>query len=162
MTDRRAVFALGELVAATRHLADTLADTAQRLHAAADLGLAERAILLELKKTGPHTVPDLARARGVTRQATQVTINALRKRDLVVRRPNPENRRSPLNALTPAGRDLVRQVMRAEGEALAEVVAGLDPDDLHAAAEVVAAVDVRFAACGTTSPGPRPALAAEG
>lgn len=161
MTDRQAIFALGELVAATRHLADTLAETAQRLHAAADLGLAERAILLELKKAGPRNVPDLARTRGVTRQATQVTVNALLKRDFVAKRPNPENRRSPLIALTAAGTDLIRQVMRTEGEALGEVVDGLDADALHDAAEVVATVDTRFAACGADAPAAPKTLQAE-
>ena len=69
--NRQTLFALGELINVTRTLADTLKDTARVLHQENSLSVSERSILLDIRKHGRQTVPDLARRRGVSRQFIQ-------------------------------------------------------------------------------------------
>jgi DNA-binding MarR family transcriptional regulator len=137
MPTRQTVFALNELIAATRRLADMLRETAQRIHVDSDLSVAERAVLFELRRHGPLTVPELARRRGVTRQSTQTTVNPLLARGVLRRAPNPAHRRSPLIELTPDGVVLIRKVMRREGDLLADLSRDLEVEELRQAREAL-------------------------
>ena len=53
-----------------------------------------RAVLEHLTHNGATTVPDIPRARGVSRQHIQTIVNSLSERDLVTTEPNPSHRRS--------------------------------------------------------------------
>jgi len=67
ISDRRALFALNELIGITRALAETLKAATLALHAAQDLTVSERSLMFELKKSGPTTVPVLAKRRKIGR-----------------------------------------------------------------------------------------------
>ena len=59
---------------------------------------------------GARTVPQIARAMGLTRQAAQRTVNVLRDEGLVARSANPDHKRARLVALTDEGRYRLAQV----------------------------------------------------
>jgi len=138
--DRQTLFALNELITATRALADTLKDTARELHEDLDLSVPERSILLELRKSGPMTVPALARHREVSRQFIQVTVNPLLAAGILETRPNPAHRRSKLIALTEKGVDQIRQVMRREGSLMHDLATEFAAEDIRQAAGTLAEV----------------------
>ena len=163
MSDRQTVFALNELIMATRSLADLLHETATHLHEDSDLSVAERAVMLELRKSGALAVPELARRRDVTRQSTQVTVNPLLKRGLLEKRPNPAHRRSSLIGLTETGTALIRKAMRKEGDLLAELARDLDAHEVREARDVLArlATGVERAVAPVTADHPRRARTAE-
>ncbi len=81
----------------------------------------ERGILKELDTSGAQTVPVLAEARAVSRQAMQKAIDGLVAQKLVVVTPNPRHRRSPLIAIAPAGAKLLHAALAREKRALANV-----------------------------------------
>ncbi|MEM7190863.1 MAG: helix-turn-helix domain-containing protein, partial [Pseudomonadota bacterium] len=77
------------------------------LEAAVETGLAEtgltltqRAVLEEIFRHGPLTVPAIGMALIAPRQFIQTTVNALIQRGLVERRENAAHKRSVLIALT--------------------------------------------------------------
>ncbi len=131
---RQTLFALNELIIATRELADSLKDAARQLHDDLGLSVPERSVLLELRKYGPLTVPDLARHREVSRQFIQVTVNPLLNQGILETQPNPAHRRSKLIGLTPKGVDLLKQVMRREGSLMHDLANDLVADDIRQAA----------------------------
>lgn len=138
---RQSLFALHELIGATRSLAEALKSAARQLHEQSGLSVPERALLLELRKSGPLTVPDLARRRGVSRQFIQNTINPLLAQGTVVAEPNPAHRRSKLMGLTPAGVELIRQVMRREGALMQELAVDVEAGTLRQAADTLGQVE---------------------
>ena len=138
--NRQTLFALSELISITRTLADTLKDTARDLHQENSLTVSERTILLDLRKHGSLTVPDLARLREVSRQFIQATVNPLLVEGVLKAQDNPAHRRSKLIALTEAGTQLIRQVMKKEGAFMADLAEDLEADEIRQASETVARV----------------------
>jgi DNA-binding MarR family transcriptional regulator len=132
-SDRQAVFALSELITLVRQLGETLKEVARDLHEDRDVSVPARAVLLELRKSGPLTVPELARRREVSRQFIQVTVNPLLEAGVLVAQTNPAHRRSKLLALSDQGTELIRQVMRREGGLLREWATDLTADEIRQA-----------------------------
>ncbi len=101
----------------------------------ADLGItaAMRAVIEHLHETGRQTVPQIARAKGVSRQHIQMLINALAAAALVETSDNPADRRSPHVALTREGKTAFRQIRRREANLLAAAAVALAGSDLAAA-----------------------------
>lgn len=130
---RQTLFVLNELIVATRTLADALKDTARHLHGPSQLSVPARAVMLELRKSGPTTVPELARRRQVSRQFMQVTVNPLLADGVLETQTNPAHRRSKLVALSAKGTAMIRQVMRREGALLQELATDLAPEDIRQA-----------------------------
>lgn len=93
-----------------------------------------RAVMESLATQGPQTVPALARARPVARQHIQVLVNDLLAWDLVEARPNPAHKRSPLIALTRAGRQRFETIRAAEKRVLASIDFSLPVSRMLAAA----------------------------
>lgn len=137
-TDRQTVFALNELIVATRGLAELLTTATSRLHEDLELSVPERSVLIALRRAGARTVPALARERKVSRQFIQMTVNGLLARELVESQPNPAHRRSRLIALTAAGTGLIREVMRREGAVLQALSADLTAPEIRQAVAVMA------------------------
>jgi len=80
------------------------------------LGLtgAQYGVLSALRRAGtPYVLnpTELARNQMMTSGGMTPVIDALEKKELVERRPNPDDRRSRLVALTPAGLDLIDRAM---------------------------------------------------
>lgn len=129
--------ALGRLIDETRALFHHLKRAAEHTHRRDALSGGERAILCDLAAGGPRTVPDLARARPVSRQHIQMLVNPLLERGLVELVDNPRHQRSSLVALTARGRGLTARVNRRERRALAELARELDDADLGQAVDTM-------------------------
>lgn len=100
----------------------------------------ERAVLQCLAASGAQTVPEIAKARGTSRQNTQILVNRLRKKQLIELVPNPARQKSPKICLNPEGIRIC-EAMSPERSRCAEVLRGVcTREDLRKAAEVLAAV----------------------
>jgi DNA-binding MarR family transcriptional regulator len=103
-----------KLIDEVRLLFHRLVEVTDELHVDLDVVASERAVLESLHREGASTVPDIARARGVTRQHIQTIVNRLLDEGRVVSAPNPAHRRSSLIDLTVDGRTLIDEVLRRE------------------------------------------------
>lgn len=64
----------------------------------------EYGVMKTLILEGPHTVPDIARSRPVSRQHCQTIVNQLYDKGFVAFVENPRHKRSPLVEITKKGR----------------------------------------------------------
>lgn len=86
----------------------------------------------------------LADALGVHASNATRACDKLAAAGLIQRRENPENRRSQILGLTPAGRNAIRSISRRRARAIAKILTALPPDRQ----EAVAAAMGEFAAAG--------------
>ena len=93
-------------------------------------GAARRWTLRRLRRDGPRTVPELARARAIRRQSIQPVVDALVRDGLVVAMPNPRHARSVRFAITDHGAKLVERLDRVDDRVLRAVSRGIAPRDL--------------------------------
>jgi DNA-binding MarR family transcriptional regulator len=77
----------------------------------------------------PMTVKELARAATIDAPAATVAVNDLEGRGLVVREPDPTNRRCKVVSLTEAGRDIVGKIDAVDDPA-PDVLVALDEAQL--------------------------------
>jgi len=126
MADARAAraAALGTLFDETRLLFHRLKAAAAALHGQGESSAGRRGVLYDLARGGPQTVPQMARARPVSRQHIQALVNELAADGLVALADNPAHKRSHLVRLTPAGTALVDDMRRRETALLRR----LDPE----------------------------------
>lgn len=106
------------LIDEVRLFYQSIVQIGERLHAGSGISMGMRGVLEYLEREGDTTVPDIARARRVSRQRIQTLVNALAERRLVRAVPNPATRRSPLITLTRSGAGLIRRMREREGGAL--------------------------------------------
>ena len=100
----------------------------------------ERGVLVELARVGPQTVPNMARARGVSRQHIQTLINRFRSRGLVELGENPNHRRSKLVRLTRSGTAQVKSMLERENAALGSLKPPLPPVLIRSAVKALQAL----------------------
>jgi DNA-binding MarR family transcriptional regulator len=108
--------ALEEVIDETTGLFHLLHAVAAQLHGGGEPTAGRRGILRGLDRLGPQTVPQMARARPVSRQYIQMLVNELAADGLVELYDNPAHRRSRLARLTAAGRDALAAMYRREAE----------------------------------------------
>src|SRR5215831_18533082 len=108
--------AFEEVIDETTSLFHLLHAVAAQLHGGGELTAGRRGILRGLDRLGPQTVPQMARARPVSRQYIQMLVNELEAERLVELCDNPAHRRSRLVRLTAAGRDALAAMYRRETE----------------------------------------------
>lgn len=130
--------ALEALLNEVRLLYQSMVQIGEHIHEDTQISMGMRAVLEYLAREGDTTVPQIARARRVTRQRIQSVVDNLMAMDLVTRRENPESRRSPLVTLTTQGSRTIRQMRRREGRFIRTAV---NEQDLAKAASVLS--DVR-------------------
>lgn len=101
-----------------------------------DVGVtgAMRDVMSALLVSDASTVPQLARALGVSRQHVQKLVDQLWERDLTTFRPNPAHARSPLVELTDKGRAVVETIRECEQALIGELAADLPTDAATAVA----------------------------
>lgn len=128
--------ALERLILETRLLFRELRGLADRVHGELETA-ARRSILMELVQQGERTVPALATARNVSRQAVQGLVDALAADGLVERSPNPAHRRSWLWRATPTGEARARAMIDRERRILGGLDAAPAPARLQAASDVL-------------------------
>ncbi|MCO8277644.1 MarR family transcriptional regulator [Actinoplanes sp. TRM 88003] len=81
--------------------------------------------LVFLVSHGPQRIVDLAHELQVTSSTATRMCNRLVRKNLVARQERPDDRRAAWITLTPAGRDLVGEVMRRRRTALSTLIAEL-------------------------------------
>ncbi len=122
-----------ELVQRVREVFFALRGISEELLTGLDCTVAERGILQDLERLGPHAVPAMAQARAVSRQAMQKTVDRLIARKCVSCEPNPRHLRSPLIALTPAGLRLLKEIRNRERRLLSRAKLPVTPAALRSA-----------------------------
>jgi DNA-binding MarR family transcriptional regulator len=115
----------------------------RRVRAAAfthELSWSESAVLLRLRRDGPATTADLARAETVRPQSMGATVAALEEMGLVERKPHPTDGRQVNIVLTAKGTAVCKSSKDAKLKWLAQAIARLDDKDretLFAAGEII-------------------------
>ena len=96
-----------------------------------------RIILRSLDRLGPQTVPQLARARPVTRQHIQILANGLIEDGLIAAEENPAHRKSPLLILTPKGKRQLQAMQQREIELLTNAPLALPAKEIDQITEAL-------------------------
>ena len=123
----------------TRLLFHALKHWAEILHEGLAISVAMRGVLELILLQGPASVPDMARARGVSRQHIQQQVDALLEKDFVRREDNPAHKRSPLIALTDKGRAVIQSMRAEELDALSRLQVGVSDSSIQEATHVLSA-----------------------
>jgi DNA-binding MarR family transcriptional regulator len=117
-------------------VADLLGRTVRRLHrgtseALAPLGLSRaQARLVRLLADGPLRMAVIAERLAVVPRTITDIVDCVETAGFVVRRPDPDDRRATLVALTPDGRRLLDRLDAVRRESAGQVLGRLDPPDL--------------------------------
>lgn len=143
---------LSTVIDETRRLFHSMANAADRVHADRGLTSSQRAVLEALFRGGPQTVPQVARAKSVSRQYIQTIVNSLADERLIETRDNPAHQRSPLLALTTAGTLCFQEVQQREREILNQLAQRFRLTDLETTARTLEAACALFERVGS-SPG---------
>ena len=137
--------AFDELVAQLRELFFALRGVTARMLVDLDCTAVERGVLYEIDRLGPQTVPAMARARAVSRQAMQKTIDRLVARRWLRAEPNPSHARSPLIALAPAGQKAYATIRAREAAALGAARLPVGAAELRRTTQTLAQLSTFFA-----------------
>jgi DNA-binding MarR family transcriptional regulator len=130
---------LSSVIDETRRLFHRLANAADRAHTDLELTASQRAVVEALSRDGPQTVPQIARAKGVSRQHIQTIANGLVEEELIETRDNPAHQRSPLLALTSKGATCFQEVQEREQTILTELAQRFRLTDLDTTAQTLKA-----------------------
>ncbi|MCI0453702.1 MAG: MarR family transcriptional regulator [Candidatus Dadabacteria bacterium] len=123
----------GETVA----LFHCLRATAEEIHRQGETTSGKRGVLRGLDRFGLQTVPQMARARPVSRQYIQTLVNQLVEQGYVEFIENPAHKRSPLVHLTQRGKDLIKEMNRREEKILEMLKIEIEERDLRLTARVL-------------------------
>ena len=104
-----------QLINEVRVLYQSLVQVGEAIHAGSNISMGMRAVLEYLDRNGDATVPQMARARRVSRQRIQTLVNALLQMDLVKSISNPASKRSALITLSKTGAKMILDMRRLEG-----------------------------------------------
>ncbi|MGE0041458.1 MAG: MarR family winged helix-turn-helix transcriptional regulator [Vicinamibacterales bacterium] len=141
----------GALSADTRTTLESLADETRRLfyrlraasahaHGGNDVTAGLRGVMQAIADAGAQTVPQMARARLVSRQHIQVLVDELVERKLVELLNNPAHKRSKLVRLSTQGRKVFERMRRRERRIFAELDLPIGERELRKASRVLRAV----------------------
>ena len=119
------------------HLLNALAG---QIHGRGDISAGLRGVLRGLDRLGPQTVPQMARARPVSRQHIQAEVNQLEAEGMVELVNNIAHKRSRLVRLTPKGKAYLETMYAREREFFAAVALDVPEDALRSTAEVLHAL----------------------
>ncbi|WP_377194318.1 MarR family winged helix-turn-helix transcriptional regulator [Ruegeria meonggei] len=130
-----------ELVALIREIRNgfnRLKSVAEILHSDLEINPSMRAVLQALVIRAPQTVPEIAKAKGVSRQHVQKNMNALLEKRLIQAQGNPDHKRSGLYLPTPAGKKLFAEIQTREEAPMAELAEALATYDVAASVHLLA------------------------
>jgi DNA-binding MarR family transcriptional regulator len=111
-----------------------------------DLGVttAMRAVMEMVFEDSEHTVPDIARAKRVSRQNIQVIVDGLVAAGIAELADNPAHKRSPLVRLTAHGRATFQEMRRRERSVLKAIAEELTPNAARATLATLLALQRRL------------------
>jgi DNA-binding MarR family transcriptional regulator len=122
--------ALTDVIIATFRLNGRLMDVAQRLAHAGGLTATEWRVLGGVLDE-PHSVAEIGRLMGMTRQGVQRVADQLVDRGLAEYRPNPAHRRAKLLACTQAGYSAIRQIALVQRPWADQIAANIGATELQ-------------------------------
>ncbi len=134
---------VGRLLRASRHLQRDI----ERRLAAFGLNITEFNVLAALRRTGsPYRMApvELSRSLLLTSGGLTKRIDRLELHGFIERSPDPDDRRSVLVGLTPAGRELIEEAVSAHLRNEAVLVAPLSPEQRDALTDVLRTLLVSF------------------
>jgi DNA-binding MarR family transcriptional regulator len=131
---------LGETVA----LFHRLRDASQQVHGQGELSSGRWGVLRNLDRSGPQTVPQMARSRPVSRQYIQFLVDGLTKQRLVELVENPAHKRSPLIQVTTKGKTVLEEMNRRATEVFQKLPVTLPERDLRRTASVLRTIRQLF------------------
>jgi DNA-binding MarR family transcriptional regulator len=140
----RVVEAVESLIDETRLFFHRMKLAAEQLHDAEEITAGLRGVLFSLDRSGPQTVPQMARARPVSRQHIQMLVNPLVERRCVELVDNPAHSRSRLVRLTPRGRRLVDRMRKRESRIFGALGSDMSEKQLRSAATVMRSLRESF------------------
>jgi DNA-binding MarR family transcriptional regulator len=129
--------ALDRVFTETVALFHRLRAVAEEVHGQGEMTAGKRGILKDLAHLGPQTVPQMARARPVSRQHIQLLVNMLEADGYVQLVENPAHKRSLLVCLTPEGEALFRTMRQQEAEHLSALEIDIEEQDLETTVSVL-------------------------
>lgn len=136
--------ALESVIGETVSLFHRLRVVAEQVHHAGELTAGKLGILAGLDRFGPQTVPQMARARPVSRQYIQTLADGLADEGHVEFVDNPAHKRSRLVRLTPQGKRFLDAAMRRQAKLLSRLKIGVPEKDLRAVASVLSLLRAFF------------------
>lgn len=110
-----------------------------------ELSRTSASLLKYLSEQGPQRVTALATREQVAQPTMSVIVKRLVARGLVDRRPDPEDRRATLVAITPLGAQTLRERAQLRTRWFASRLAGLDAAERRTVTEAVAKLTATFA-----------------
>ncbi|WP_042381437.1 MarR family winged helix-turn-helix transcriptional regulator [Streptacidiphilus melanogenes] len=121
-------------VAARGHslVADAIAGEGLKLH--------HHAVLAAVADGGPLAQADLVRRLGFDAKDVVLMVNHLERAGLVVREPDPRDRRKNAVTVTPSGRGKLERCARLADEANERLLAPLDPEERRTLMSLLARV----------------------
>ncbi len=135
---------LEELIHANAALFHRLRAVGDDIHGENALTAGMRDVLASLRRSGPRTLPQIARARSVSRQYIQAVVSRLRELGLVEVAPNPGDKRASLVSLTAAGRRMLEEMRDREAKLLERLPLKASKKELRAAASILQRVREAF------------------
>jgi DNA-binding MarR family transcriptional regulator len=132
--------ALAALIEESVSLSRRLQSAVDEVHGGEAPSGGRRALLRDLARLGPQTVPQLARGKKVTRQHVQALVNPLVEAGYVELLANPAHSRSRLVGLTERGRELISEMDRRERELLSALGVAEPGAEMRRAADVLRSV----------------------
>lgn len=104
------------------------------------MNLSQLAVLARLERNGWMTAADLARAEAMRPQSMGAILTGLQQEHLVRRRPDPDDGRRILFALTTKGAEVRKERSARKRQWLATAVAGLNASQRQTLLEAVALI----------------------
>lgn len=117
---------------------------AEQIHQQGEMSGGRRAILRMLDEADAQTVPQMSRARAVSRQHVQALINELAEEGYVEFVENPAHKRSPFVQLTNQGKRAVDAMNRREQKLHLKMPSEVPDTELLATARTLRAVRAMF------------------
>jgi DNA-binding MarR family transcriptional regulator len=105
-----------------------------------DLTMPQLKVLLSLFVDGPLPCSSLAELVGVSLPTMNGVLERLKERGLIVRRPDPHDRRRILNSLTARGHRLIDRLWTSHQDWLSELLDRMDSADLETVEQALAII----------------------
>lgn len=134
------------LFGAVRTCFNLLRSLAERMHEDLGVNPSMRAVMEALAAQPGRSVPEIARARGVSRQHVQVIMNTLVELGLAEAVDNPAHRRSPLFVPTAKADGLFAEIRRRETEPVEQLADGLPAASIETSIALLAELNARLRA----------------
>ncbi len=145
LTSKAKAEALESVLEEVRSLSRRLRSIAGETQGIEGVTAGMHSVLAELARSGPRTVPQMARSRSVSRQHIRTVVNKLEAGELVEAVPNPAHKRSSLVRVTTKGRRLLHEMEHRGQELLRRLPVAVSKKELRITAATLRSLGELFA-----------------